>query len=114
MAVTLPSHRRDSTDTVPSQYRHTTFEVSDPDNGDAALSTGDVFLLRFDKDVDQRGRTALLGSAPARPVSASARQCPSARLAALGRLGTPRARPSHRAPIHRLEGSIGPPPKSLS
>jgi hypothetical protein len=29
------------------------FEVSDPDNGDAALSAGDVFLLRFDRDVDR-------------------------------------------------------------
>ena len=37
----------------PEPPRLETFEVSDPDNGDAALSVGDVFLLRFDRDVDR-------------------------------------------------------------
>ena len=37
----------------PEPPRLLSFEVSDPDNGDAALSVGDVFLLRFDRDVDR-------------------------------------------------------------
>ena len=48
-----------------------------------------------------------LGSAPARLLCLL-----SARLAALGQLGTPRARPSHRAPRHRLGGSSELPPNS--
>ena len=36
----------------------------------------------------------------------------SARLAALGKLGTSKVRPSHWAPSHRLGGSSDPPPKS--
>ena len=39
----------------PEPPRLVSFEVSDPDNGDAALSIGDVYLLRFDRDVDRAG-----------------------------------------------------------
>ena len=39
----------------PEPPRLVSFEVSDPDNGDAALSVGDVYLLRFDRDVDRAG-----------------------------------------------------------
>ena len=54
----------------------------------------------------QHGQSAPLGSAPARPL------CPlRARLAALGRLSTPRVRPSHGAPSHRLGGPSKLPPK---
>ena len=44
--TTLPS---------PEPPRLISFEASDPDNGDASLSAGDVFLLRFDRDVDRAG-----------------------------------------------------------
>ena len=48
-----------------------------------------------------------MASAPARPL-----RLLSARLAAFGQLGTPRARPSHWDPSHRLGGSSEPPPTS--
>ena len=48
----------------------------------------------------QRGQSAPIGSAPARPLCLL-----SARLAALGQLGTPRVRPSHWAPSHGLRCS---------
>ena len=61
-----------------------------------------------DLAVTHHGQSARLGSAPARPVCLF-----GARLAALGKPGTSKVRPSHWAPSHRLGGSSDPPPKSL-
>ena len=71
-------------------------------------NTAAIGELRYDPTgVAQHGQMPPLAVAPAR-LLCLLRAC----LAALGQLGTPRVRPSHWAPSHRLGGSSEPPPRS--